>query len=245
MSQNDPLSVSDLFARYLERRIDAHAHGVGHAAPGEDATPFDAVPVQPVDPRLAWAEALAAGGFPAEAPPDWPALVQLQQPAVAIAFCLGNYPQLVRELHPLLTGEAVASRQPPPRPLPLPALLTWAGQVSDEPLRYLAAGVARLANHFDLAENLLAIPPTSPWQALHANEAAALAWHRGDGPRALKMWRELPDSGPVLFNRGMAALFLGEADSARTAIDSVLEQLSETSPWYHLAGVYRALAASR
>ena len=53
MSHTDPLSVSDLFARYLEQQIDAHSRGLGHAEPGEDATPFDATPVQPVDPRLA------------------------------------------------------------------------------------------------------------------------------------------------------------------------------------------------
>lgn len=245
MSQTDPLSVSDLFARYLEQQIDAHARGVGHAESGEDATPFDAVPVQPVDPRLAWADAVAAASLASDVPPEWPSLVQVQEPAVAVAFCLGNYPQLVRDLHPLLTGEAVALRQPSPRPIVLPALVAWAEKASDEPRRYLAAGVARLARHFDLAEKLLAISPTPSWQALHGNEAAALAWHRGEGAKALGMWRSLPDSPPVLFNRGMAALFLGETDLAVFSLDAANRQLPETSAWHHLASLYRALALSR
>lgn len=245
MSQTDPLSVSDLFAKYLERQVEAHARGVGHAEPGEDATPFDAVPAQPVDPRLAWADAIAAAPFFSDAPPEWPALVQQQEPAVAVAFCLGNYPQLVRELRPLLTGEAAAPRQSRARPLALPGLLAWAEEASDEPRRYLVAGVARLARHFDLAERLLAVPPSADWQALHGNEVAALAWSRGEGEKALTTWRSLPDSAPVWFNRGMAALFLSEASLASSALDVALKLLPETGAWYHLAALYRALAMSR
>lgn len=245
MSQTDPLSVSDLFAKYLERQIEAHARGVGHADAGADATPFDAGPAQPIDPRLAWADAVAAASLTSVAPPEWPAIVQQQEPAVAVAFCLGNYPQLVRELRPLLSGEAVTPRQPAARALALPGLLAWAEAASDEPKRYLAAGVARLARHFDLAEQLLAAPPSADWQTRHGNEVAALAWHRGEGEKALAMWRALPDSTPVWFNRGMAALFLGEAALAASSLDAALELLPETSAWHHLAALYRALALAR
>src|SRR4051812_26930514 len=60
---NDPAgrpsapSVTDLFARYLEQQIDAHAGGLGYPEPGDHATPFDVAPVQPVDPQLAWKDA--------------------------------------------------------------------------------------------------------------------------------------------------------------------------------------------
>ena len=44
-------------------------------------------------------------------------------------------------------------------------------------------------------------------------------WHRGDAAEAaLASWRGQPESVPVLFNRGMAALFLGDAAAARAAL---------------------------
>src|SRR5262245_24699336 len=113
-------SVADLFTRYLNRQIDAQTQGLGYAAPTGEAEPHEAVPVQPVDPQLAWKEALAAAGVLAPTsrvkwlvPPEWPTLVAQQEPAVALAFCLGNYPQLVRNLHPLLTREPAALRDGP------------------------------------------------------------------------------------------------------------------------------------
>jgi tetratricopeptide (TPR) repeat protein len=244
MSQN-PLSVSELFARYLQKQIGAHAQGLGYAEPGEDATPFDAVPVQPVDPQLAWRDAVACADGAWDVPPEWPALVQQQEPAVAIAFCLGNYPQLVRSLHPLLTAEPAALRQSPGQPLALPALTDWAANVTGEPGRYLAAGALRLARHFDEAQKLLAAAPGAAWQAVHGNEAAALAWHRGEPEKALALWQKLPDSAPVLFNRGMAALFLGRADLAAVSLDAAIAQLPETGAWHHLARLYRTLAMAR
>src|SRR4051812_40417925 len=96
-------SVSDLFASYLRKQIDAHAAGLGQAEDAlGDAVPHEAVPVQPVDPALAWNDSLACARLlsPAKAafevPPEWPPLVARQEPAVALAFALGNFPQLVR-----------------------------------------------------------------------------------------------------------------------------------------------------
>jgi len=244
MSHN-PLSVNDLFARYLEKQIHAHAQGLGYAEPGEDVTPFDAVPVQPVDPRLAWQDAVAAADGKWDVPPEWPTLVNQQEPAVAIAFCLGNYPQLVRNLHALLSGEPIALRQPATRMISLPALVEWAGQASDEPRRYLAAGVLRLAQQFDDAEKLLGTAPGTAWKVVHGNEAAGLAWHRGQPEKALTMWRKLPDTAPVLFNRGMAALFLGQTDLAAPSLDAAIAQLPETGAWHHLARLYRTLTLVR
>ncbi len=251
MSQNHPPSVADLFSRYLHEQIDAHARGLGYPEPGDEATPFEAAPVQPVDPRLAWNDAVFAARLlapPAEVsdvPPEWPALVAQQEPAVAVAFCLGNFPQLVRNVHPLLTAEPAALRQGPGQPLALPALAEWAARATEEPARYVAAGALRLARRFDLAGQQLGAAPGAGWEALHANEAAALAWHRGDGEEALARWRAQAESVPVLFNRGMAALFLGHGEEASAPLGAAIAQLPDSSAWHHLAHLYRALAQSR
>jgi hypothetical protein len=50
---------------------------------------------------------------------------------------------------------------------------------------------------------------------------------------------------PVLFNRGMAALFLGDAAEARTCLNQAVQQLPEESAWHHLGRLYLALAESR
>src|SRR5262249_9773413 len=114
-------------------------------------TPYEAVPVQPVDPKPAWDDALTAGRFLGldrearwPAPPDWPALVTGQEPQAAVAFCLGNFPQLVRDLHPLLAGgDLTALRCLPARPLPAPALPEWLGRLREPGQLLLAAGVFR------------------------------------------------------------------------------------------------------
>src|SRR5579859_4533526 len=107
-----PDSLANLFTRYLQRQITAQADGLAILDPDGQALPHEAVPVQPVDPRLAWEDALAVvrhflkGGDKARwsVPPEWTALVAGQEPAIALAFCLGNFPQMVRNLQPLLGG---------------------------------------------------------------------------------------------------------------------------------------------
>jgi tetratricopeptide (TPR) repeat protein len=247
-----PFSVGDLFSRYLQQQVDAHAAGLGYAEPAGDAVPHEIGAVQPVDPQLAFKDAVgvAAHFLPGRkpgwsVPSDWPALVNRLEPAVALSFSLGNFPQLVRNLYPLLTSEPAALRQGPNEPLNVPGLLDWATRTHDEPGRLLAAAVLRLARHFDEAEQLLSETPSETYRALHANEVAALAWHRGAAERALKLWRALPDTAPVLFNRGMAALFLGDAAAARESLDRAIALLPETSAWHHLASLYRTLAAGR
>jgi tetratricopeptide (TPR) repeat protein len=247
-----PLSVAELFAQCLHRQIDAHAQGLGYAEPTGDAVPHEAVPVQPVDPMLAWKDAVAVAkllGPSAQTkwkiPPEWPALVAQQEPAVALAFALGNYPQLVRNLHPLLTREPAALRDVSAHSVNLPGLSAWACQPHDVPNRLLAAGILRLAGQLDQAEALLAEPAADGWQAVHANEVAALAWHRGEAEKALQLWQQAPDSAPMLFNRGMAALFLGRASEAVESLRRAVELLPESSAWHHLGQLYLALASAR
>lgn len=252
-----PQSVTDLFRRYLRRQMTAQAEGLGFADPDGQMVPHEAVPVQPADPKLAWEDALAVvhlGGTDVspvgwEVPPEWPSLVAAQEPAFALAFCIGNFPQMVRNVQPLLGGgDLTVLRQSSNRPVAVPpTLLQWASKAHDYPQIFLAAGVLRLARRFDEADTLLKSRENAPaaCQALHANEAAALLWHRGQAEEAFALWQTQKPIVPVLFNRGMAALFLGRASEARTALAEAVSQLPDTSAWHHLGHLYLALAAAR
>ncbi len=250
-----PFSPQELFGRYLQRQVAAHAAGLAlpPGAAGE-VEPFDAVPAQPVEPRLAWDEALAAvrcfqpdtAARKPKAPPEWPTLVASHEPVAALAFCAGNFPQLVRNLHPLLqTTDLTQLRGAPGRPVEAPALVAWAeqaGRKADGPDGLLAVGALRLARQFDKAADLLRRRSGDGLSTAWANEEAALAWHRGRAEEAAALWRDQPDSAPVLFNRGMAALFLGRAAEARGALRRASGLLPDSSAWHHLAQLYRALA---
>lgn len=251
-------SVTELFKQYLHRQMAAQAEGLGFADPDGLAVPHEAVPMQPVDPRLAWEDALAVMRWSrnedastpeprGEAPPDWPGLVAALEPAIALAFCVGNFPQMVRNVQPLLAGgDLAALPQTPPRPaIAPPALLEWASTVRSYPQLFMAVGVLRLARRFEEASELLNSKKAVPaeWRALRDNEEAALAWHRGDSDEALALWQNQKPRLPVLFNRGLAALFLGRADEARIALEKAVSQLPETSAWHHLGHLYLTLTA--
>jgi tetratricopeptide (TPR) repeat protein len=251
-STSAPKSPQELLARYLERLTATHMAGFGHVADEGEVEPYDAIPARPVDARVAWAEAAAAAhvGRPGKAPADWPALVAAHEPVTALAFALGNFPQLVRDLHPLWQADNLASTRPSgdARPLPAPSVREWAARATDPGTKLLAAGVLRLARQFEQAEALLnecrqSLP--AEWQATWANEWAALEWHRGRADAALAAWRSQPESVTVLFNRGMAALFTGHTAEARTALDRAAKQLPEDNPWHHLARLYLSLAEAR
>jgi len=247
-------------ARYLQRSAEAQAGGLVAAEAGGEVVPFEATPVQTVDPQLAWVEALAAihhfqPGTDTQswkAPPDWPMLVSAHEPTVALAFSLCNYPQLVRHLQPLLRdGKRSQLRPSGGRPVNAPELLRWAvepGGKDRYPQMLLALGALRLGRQFNLADELLqqhrqAAP--AKWQAALANEEAALAWHRGQAEEALDHWQKQADSVPVLFNRGMAALFMDRRAEARFSLGQVVGQLPENGAWHHLGRLYLALAEMR
>src|SRR5262245_16294902 len=107
----DALSLSELLAQYVSGQ--AVRFRAGGAAPelGGEVLLHDAGPAQAAEPRLAWDEALAAlkfAGKHAQAPagltpvPEWKGLVAAQEPALDLAFCVGNFPQMVRNLNLLL-----------------------------------------------------------------------------------------------------------------------------------------------
>jgi hypothetical protein len=251
--------LTELFARLLNKQAQAQVEGLADLGLGTEVTPYEAGPVQPVDARLAWEEAVAAApyfqpGVDATkwpTPPHWASLVASHEPAIAVAFCLGNFPQLVRNFHLLAQKTKLADFQPTGgRPMRVPALLDWAQQVAVKkqmPHMLLALGSLRLANSFDQAEAFVkSNEPHIPreWRASWNNEKAALAWHQGRAEAARDLWSAMEPNVPVLFNRGMADLFLGNTAPGRAALSEVVAKLAEHSAWHHLARLYVLLGPS-
>jgi hypothetical protein len=257
MSHETPVQppLADLLARYLERQAEAHA--LGTAAEAGEVTPYEAGPVQPIDARLAWQEALAAlvchGATEATtwpALPHWPALVAAHEPVMALPLAAGNFPQLVRDFQPLLHRDATAPSFEPGTAIAVPQLLPWAENAAAQrqvPQMLLALGGLRLAKQFAAAEDYIRrhdsqIP--SSWRQAWGNEQAAFAWHAGKLEDARTRWQALEPSVPVQFNRGVAALFLGDAAAARSSLEAAATRLPENA-WQHLARLYLALADLR
>jgi hypothetical protein len=255
-----PPQLTDLMARYLQGQVIAHQDGMVVPDQLGEVVPFDAAPTQPIDPRLAWDEALLAircfsAGVEVRslsAPPDWPALTAMRESEIALAFSSGNFPQMVRNLQPLLQPGGPMGIDRPSENLAIPATLRgWVETVTrggEYPSLILAAGVLRLTRQFDAATDLLdrhnaRVP--AEWQSAWANEKAALAWHRGQLDQAAALWASQPESVPVVFNRGMAALFLGKPVDACFALTQAARQLPENSGWHHLSRLYLALAEMR
>jgi tetratricopeptide (TPR) repeat protein len=253
-------NLTQLLARFLNNQAAAHAVGLTNVDAGPEVTPYEAAPVQPIDAKLAWEEAVAAVGYFNSAadtakwppPPHWGSLVAGHEPVVDLAFCVGNFPQLVRNFHLLLRDKVdpAAAASSPGRPTPVPALTDYAQQaVANKQYgqMLMAVGALRLAKQFDQAENFAkandALVP-SEWRTAWNNEKAALAWHRGQRDAARSLWRAMDKSVPVLFNRGMAELFLGDAAAGRTALTEAIAALPETSAWHHLARLYLLLGSA-
>jgi hypothetical protein len=222
-----------------------------------EVTPYEAGPVMPIEPKLAWDESLAVFALAEppvsthgwKAPPSWSTLVAAHEPVVSLPLAVGNFPQLVRNFHLILQTTHPASHTPKPgRPTAAPELLPWAETMAacgDLPPLLLAVGTLRLAKHYDTAEQLVrrhdaAIPPAS--RAAWDNEKAALAWHAGRPEEAMAIWQQLSPTVAVQFNRGMARLILGNTAAARIELSRAVERLPASSAWHHLARLYLALA---
>src|SRR5207248_2434981 len=110
------------------------------------------------------------------------------------------------------------------------------------------AGVLRLAKQFGLAAQILSEQKAKclpEWRTALANEEAALAWQEGRWADAAERWLTLPVSVPVLFNRGLADLFLDRPAQARESLNQAVAGLPDTNPWHHLAKLYLSLAELR
>jgi len=255
MSPQTPFqpNVSDLMARFLQKKAQAHRDGFADAALVSEVTPYEAGPVQPVDAKVAWEEAVAVAPFfhanldikKWPVPPHWTDMVAGHEPALAISFSLGNFPQLLRNFHLILQKTNLADFKPSAgRPLSIPALIDWAQHAAAQkhyPNMLVALGVLRLSKNFDQAlafqkTNDALIPPA--WRAAWDNEKASLDWHQGKTEEASRLWNAMESNVPVLFNRGMADVFRCQTDQGRNALNQVIAQLPETSAWHHLARVY-------
>ena len=97
---------------------------------------------------------------------------------MALAFCLGNFQQMVRNLHLLLSGEPTALRAGPTAPLSTvaPGLLDWAARADSGPFSSLAV-IDRLVS-VTVPVTTLRVPeppalpiPTTDWPFLTVSES--------------------------------------------------------------------------
>lgn len=235
-------TLEDLMVRFLAARSDAATAAV---EPGEgEVEPYEVAAGFRVDPRAAWTDATAlfttGGQAPASPvvplPNDWATLVNQPVVAFAVPMAAGNFPQRVRDLHPLLTRFNPAELRPAINQQPLPGLIgmrSWiAKNATTQPV--FAAGLARLIGDYDTADTLI--------PAADANERAALLWQRGRCEEALAVWSGLPETPVALFNHGMALLFLGRIAEAKSVLARAIAAIPETSNWNALARLYLAVA---
>jgi hypothetical protein len=236
-------TIEALMVRFLASRSDAAAaaveSGEGEVEPHEVAAGFR------VDPRAAWLDATAAittGGNappPAIQPPsEWISLVGQPAATFALPMAPGHYPQRVKDLHPLLAKFNPSELRPSGNQHPttgFAGLRNWLAKSGSTAPR-IAAGIARTLGEFDTAARLLASESDCE------NDRTAELWMRGECDKALAAWDSMSDSPAVLFNRGMARLFLGDLASAKTALQKAIDAIPESSGWNALARLYLAVA---
>lgn len=248
-AETAPPSLEELFARYL-----ANTESPSPASRPGLVEPYDSGVSHPTDALLAWQGALASlAGLTQcdslERFPEWATLVQEHESCPAVAMAAGNYPQLMRDLPSLLQAENLADLlETPPIEHDLSSLSTWAARTGKQSFagRVLAAGVLRLAGHFDEAKEFLRDGQKHSDRELPIlqNERAALAWHSGDRESAIRTWATMPVSAASQFNLGMAKLFEKPSD-ALPRLQAAIKMLVDEDPWRHLAGIYLALAEMR
>jgi tetratricopeptide (TPR) repeat protein len=186
------------------------------------------------------------------APAEWAAIVVRHDPVASQPFALASYPQRVRDLTALLQSKDLGKLLPSGDSRPAStSLRSWAAKQVDKQdptLALLAAAALRAANDVDQAEAILKglhnqVP--EGLQAALGNEEAALLWQKGEATQAAARWESLPETPAVLFNRGMVALFLGQAAKARENLKKAIALIPESIGWHHLASLYLALAEMR
>lgn len=236
-------TIEALMVRFLASRSDAAAaaveFGESEVEPHEVAAGFR------VDPRAAWLDATATITTGGNAPPpsiqppnEWASLVSQPAAAFALPMAPGHFPQRVKDLHPLLAKFNPTELRPGGNQHPttgFAGLRNWLSKSGPNAPR-IAAGIARTLGDFDTAATLLASESDCE------NDRAALQWMRGECEAALAAWDTQPESPAVLFNRGMARLFLNQLPEARATLQKAVEAIPETSGWNALARLYLAVA---
>lgn len=252
--------LDELFVKYLqERSVVASSASVVRES---EVEPYQAASLAIVDSRQAFKDAIAAVGWligdqsavalqAFQPPPDWARFVHDQDTVVAVPFCVGHYPQMLRDVAPLLVDQRPSSLLTHRNgPKEMNDVAAWGGNMLQKrqwAQAVLAAAVLRMAGQCHAAGKVLgqvraSAPPV--WDGVLRNEEAALAWASDDARSANRLWEEHPlaDSPPVLFNRGLTALFADRLEVAETLLRQAAEKLPETSAWYHLGQLYLALA---
>lgn len=244
---NGPPSLADLMVRFLATRPDAATAAAVGPAEG-DVEPHEVAAGFAVDPRAAWLDA-SAGLGKVPTPPEWAGLVGQPAAAFAVPMAAGNFPQRVKDLHPLLAKfDPVKLRGAATAPAAgLTGLRAWVEKqaTGDAAGRLLAAGVARAVGDADRADAILAAAEalcTGDLRAAWENERAALLWQTGRHADALAAWDGMADTTAATFNRGMARLFLGRFAEARAALTEAVAVLPEAGGWNALARLYLAVA---
>ena len=255
---NKQPTIAELTSQVISWGEDAEMLVTASEALGQ-VEPHEMIVGLRTDPRTAWSQAMEALGVDAgelkgmALPGEWGRLIVRQESVAALPFAIGNYPQRVRELgaliqagdlRSLLTARTTTEETPK-------SLGDWCRKQAESgelPQALVAASMHRVSGDLSRAEAALASlskVAKFEWTTTIENERAALMWEAGNHSEARRLWESLPDTNPVMFNRGMAALFLGEAKAAIPQFRKLADQLPETSAWHHLASLYLALAEMR
>jgi hypothetical protein len=241
--------LASLFQSFLERQI---------ASPGVLPDSGEAVPhqtglLQQLNANDCWKAAVVPleliTGLAVEFSPPlgWGTLVEELKPLVALPCAAGNFPQLVRPVASLFRLGTAPAPNPEGHSLP-GSLAAWAESAARNSRHaecLVALGILRTSGDLEKVNSLVPIIRSSlpnQWRAALGNEEAALAWQQGRTEEAYAMWMAEPASTPILFNRGMAALFLRHSTEAKATLSTTVTQLPKAGAWHHLAMLYLALA---
>lgn len=235
-------TIESLMVRFLANRSDAATAAV---ETGEsEVEPHEVAHGFRVNPRAAWLDATAqlttGGNAPSPADPlpnEWAALVAQPAAAFAVPMAAGHFPQRVKDLQPLLTKFDPAELRPSGAQDGLPGFSALRGWIAKNGAAKpaVAAGIARTLGDFATADALLSASGS-------ANDRAATLWARGQCADAQAAWDAAPDAPAVLFNRGMARLFLGQIADAKPMLQKAVDAIPEASGWNALAKLYLAVA---
>jgi hypothetical protein len=254
--------LGQLFAKFLANRGTEPQLDF----PTEEVLPHQTAGLLAIDPRSALLEAVEAADYlldaksaarlqlsSLKAPVGWGSVIRAHDPMLAVPLCLGNFPQMVRDVAPFLDTNSFATLRPrTARPADADEVFEWGrqmlakGQMAEA---LFAAAVLRVARQFDATDELLT-KIESGWKdapaGLVVNERAALAWHRGQGEDAAKLWAAHPQqsSPAILLNRGMAALFADKPREAAGLLMKAIGGLPDKSAWHHLARFYLVAAGN-
>lgn len=252
---SEMLSLMDLTARFIEQQTAERTAGIAEP-PVFEVEPHESVAGVYVEPRLAWRDALIAPrlldprcqSLSMQPVPGWGDLVAARRSVLALPMACGHFPQMVRDLPNLLRIDPRLERMGSPLEFPSKSLMVeWSESVVSRgrlPEALVAVGLARLAGEISTAVGYLEVlqpQVTDHWQLLWENERAAIAWFDGHWDLAAEIWNQLPEQVPILFNRGMCQLFLGDQKKAQETFQAVIPQIPEDSNWLELAQLYSAL----